>query len=314
MSDEITLCRFARPGSTDPETLNPDVDGKFVFAPFDPSGERLEINGPVKDSVQVTGIRPDLPVVNREEYMNLVAGAVEHIREKNLSKVVVARNKVIDRPADFDPEAFFKRLCSEYTHAFRYMLFHPSIGFWIGASPELLLSHAGDDFSTVALAGTLTGNEKGWTAKEYDEQGIVTRFIAEELTNAGAQDLHIGKPETVVAANVSHLKTDISGSIGSASPEVLLKVLHPTPAVAGYPRQASLDFIRDHESLQRDYYAGYFGLVNTDRSLIHVNLRCMRLYDDKIEFFAGAGITVDSDPLKEWVETERKIDTLLSLI
>ena len=51
----------------------------------------------------------------------------------------------------------------------------------------------------------------------------------------------------------------------------------------------------------------------TDTSLF-VNLRCMQLVIKKAILYAGAGITEDSIPDKEWEETELKLNTLLKVI
>jgi isochorismate synthase len=39
----------------------------------------------------------------------------------------------------------------------------------------------------------------------------------------------------------------------------------------------------------------------------------MQIYTDKAVLYAGAGITADSDPQKEWEETELKCLTLLNV-
>ena len=45
-----------------------------------------------------------------------------------------------------------------------------------------------------------------------------------------------------------------------------------------------------------------------------MNLRCAEIGEKLIAFYAGAGITEDSDPEKEWQETEMKCDTLLKFL
>jgi isochorismate synthase EntC len=39
----------------------------------------------------------------------------------------------------------------------------------------------------------------------------------------------------------------------------------------------------------------------------------MQLFADKVRIYAGAGVTVDSDPKDEWQETEMKMDNLKKL-
>ena len=40
----------------------------------------------------------------------------------------------------------------------------------------------------------------------------------------------------------------------------------------------------------------------------------MKIYNDRILMFAGGGITDESDPEMEWVETQRKISTITSVL
>jgi isochorismate synthase len=40
----------------------------------------------------------------------------------------------------------------------------------------------------------------------------------------------------------------------------------------------------------------------------------MKVDQDKVTFYAGAGVTEDSKPEKEWQETEMKMNTLLNVI
>ena len=45
-----------------------------------------------------------------------------------------------------------------------------------------------------------------------------------------------------------------------------------------------------------------------------VNLRCARIISQDLQLYVGAGITQDSDPQKEWEETQNKAKTLLAAL
>src|SRR5690606_5345125 len=86
-------------------------------------------------------------------------------------------------------------------------------------------------------------------------------------------------------------------------------------AVCGMPRVASIDFLKVHEGFDRQLYSGYLGPVNIDEEThLYVNLRCMQLLASKAAVYAGAGVTVSSNPVKEWQETELKCETLLNVV
>ena len=95
----------------------------------------------------------------------------------------------------------------------------------------------------------------------------------------------------------------------------LLEALHPTPAVCGSPKDEAMNLIRKLEEKDREYYCGIVGPARIRGSTnLFVNLRCMRVFEDKIRLHAGGGITKDSDPEAEWMETENKCQTMLDLL
>jgi isochorismate synthase len=76
-----------------------------------------------------------------------------------------------------------------------------------------------------------------------------------------------------------------------------------------------MDFIKTSEKHSRGYYAGFLGPMGISEPLrLYVNLRCMRVYDDRLILYIGGGITRESIPQDEWEETEIKADTLLSVL
>ena len=92
-------------------------------------------------------------------------------------------------------------------------------------------------------------------------------------------------------------------------------LLHPTSAVCGMPKLSALQFIEQNEHLNRGLYSGYLGPVNMGGiSKLYVNLRCMQLFDQSAKLYAGAGITFDSIPEREWDETTLKCHTLLDVM
>ena len=74
-------------------------------------------------------------------------------------------------------------------------------------------------------------------------------------------------------------------------------------------------FLKNQEGYDRQFYSGYLGPVNVhEESHIYVNLRCMQLFANVALLYAGAGVLADSDPEREWKETEMKMNTLGRII
>jgi isochorismate synthase len=257
------------------------------------------------------------------QYCRLVESAVDFIVASGIKKVVVSRTATAALPDDFAPVAAFQALCRRYPAAFVSLVAIPGVGTWIGASPELLLSVDSQALHTMALAGTQarppSPAEVQWSAKEIEEQALVSDYIRDFFHRA-----HVGAvteigPFTVTAGNVVHLRTDFRvelplGDLMALANRVLYE-LHPTSAVCGMPKDKALAFILQHEGYDRSFYSGYLGPVHIDgQSHLYVNLRCMQLGQGVAYLYVGGGVTADSSPDAEWRETELKAGTLLAVL
>ena len=83
------------------------------------------------------------------------------------------------------------------------------------------------------------------------------------------------------------------------------------------PKEISKEFILSNEGYDREFYTGFLGelnLTNTERTHLFVNLRCMKLTDNKATIYVGGGITKDSTAEREWDETQHKSKTMLNLL
>jgi isochorismate synthase len=91
--------------------------------------------------------------------------------------------------------------------------------------------------------------------------------------------------------------------------------MHPTPAVAGQPKEDAICFIKQLEPHDRDYYTGFLGPVSQDMEIdLFVNLRCLKITPGYLSLYVGGGITLDSDPADEWDETSWKVESLLKIM
>ena len=275
---------------------------------------------------------PELPDLDaRARFERTVELAVSAIRRNQFKKVVLSRTKDLPYCEEFQPAKAFCKLAKVYPHAFVSLVNLPDRNeMWLGASPEALVRQdSAGTFRTMSLAGTQNArNEVGelipkfdirWGEKEIEEQALVSRYIVECFKKIRLREYTETGPKTVLAGNLYHLRTDFEVDTSSLNfPElasVMLKLLHPTSAVCGVPKLPSLKFLTDIEGYDRSFYSGFLGpaQVGGDTNLF-VNLRTVRFKEGKATFFAGAGITEDSIPEREWEETEMKCDTLLKVI
>jgi isochorismate synthase len=253
----------------------------------------------------------------KEHFTKLVKKGILAIKEGTLEKVVPARTKLIPLEESFDLAKSLFRMLEAYPNSFVNFFHIPTVGTWIGASPEILIETKGNYFHTMSLAGTQPAigenplKTAAWTQKEIEEQALVSRYIVDCFKKIRLREYEEHGPKTVLAGTLLHLRSDFKVDMMATNfPQlgsVMLQLLHPTSAVCGMPRKPAHAFLKDFEDLDRSFFAGFIGPVNIENETsIYVNLRTASLQNGYSILYAGAGVTEDSDPEKEWEETELK--------
>lgn len=269
---------------------------------------------------------PEIPGTEPLAFKQLVERCRDAVISGTFEKIVPSRTKEVPLPPAFDLARVFALLTQRYPGAMVSTFSSTQTGCWVGATPETLVRiDANQHFHTVAVAGTQKF-EPGtdlrtitWTQKEIEEQALVERYIISCFKKIRLREFEEHGPKTVVAGNVVHLKTDFEvDMVATRYPQlgsVMLKLLHPTSAVCGMPMETSLGFLKAHEGYNREYYSGFLGPVKINHeSHLFVNLRCMQVSGNRARLYAGGGVLGESDPEKEWQETELKMNTLLHVI
>ena len=318
-------------------------DPGFVFAPFDVNNDPIKIIGELeKTSIEAQNkeahnSKTEFSERGRDQHLSLVEKAIEAIADNSFKKVVVSR--VVEKASNKAPWEILNSLLGQYPTAFCYWWYHPSIGMWLGATPEQLVHFQEGTFHTSSLAGTLPvieNTDPNWSLKEYEEQQMVTDYIVQNLQGNTVQ-IETSGPLSHKAGKLWHLKTLISGQLKSINElDDVVRALHPTPAVCGQPKTLAQTFIRENEGYDREYYTGCLGELNlvnqsmrssSNRNIenrayrsirkstnLFVNLRCAQLKEKVIQIYVGGGITKNSVAENEWQETVNKSKTIGSVI
>ncbi len=220
----------------------------------------------------------------------------------------------------FDPEAVMEEYFASFPDMFCFMFSHPSTGYWMGASPELLLEVIGDKLAkTRALAGTRPADTIGrWSEKNIEEHRIVVEDICLRInaleTPAKAEAL---EPYNFSYGVVEHLCTPIAirnVADGVFPAEDVIAAIHPTPAVCGFPRPDAMRDIAEAETTPRNCYGGLITVPGNNGPLAYVVLRCVHFDERNWAVYTGSGITAASDAFDEWNETAAKATPLIELL
>ncbi|MDC3132740.1 chorismate-binding protein [Flavobacteriaceae bacterium] len=304
------------------ETESLDIDGFILAAfqsqdatPFIPATHQVSFENPITkiERQEESHLSENL---FREPFVTLVKKAKDAIANEGLKKIVVSRAVVFQK--ETYPCTLFTNLLSLYPAAMISFWHHPKVGTWLGATPERLVSLEHGTLKTMALAGTQVfseGESPQWTAKENEEQQLVTDQLKTDLEKCYPNTaITISKPFTKKAGNLLHLCTDFELKSDQVALKPLLETIHPTPAVGGIPKDKATAFLIENENYKRRFYAGYLGRIEPNTTQLFVNLRCAQWNKKTLTLYVGAGITASSIPEKEWEETERKAETFLNAL
>jgi menaquinone-specific isochorismate synthase len=249
-----------------------------------------------------------------------VAAATERILAGELTKVVLARQLVVEADGDLDPTAVAARLFAAHPHALRF-----GIDGLVGASPELLVSRIGDVVRAHPMAGTTprTGDPATDARAAAELLASHKNRVEHQITIDVVHDALLGwcsyldaepEPSVASAGSVQHLATLVEGRLSHPSPSVLdlVAALHPTPAVGGWPRERALELLAELEPVPRGRYAGPVGWVDAaGNGAFAVGIRSVELDGPVASVFAGVGVVADSDPTSELEETRAKFRATL---
>ncbi len=261
--------------------------------------------------------RKDAP--GREGWEGNVGRALAAFSEGGLGKVVLARRAEFGFGEDLDGILLAEELRDAAPDCFRFYV-EPEEGVaFLGASPERLFRREGRSVRSEAVAGTRprgvsSAEDEGLrdellgSEKDRSEHGFVKVGIREALGPlCTGLEVESGVSEMKLASR-RHLVSRVRGELreGVTDAEVL-RALHPTPAVGGYPGGPALEGIRELEPFDRGWWAGPIGWVGADASEFAVGIRSGLIRGRTLALFSGAGIVPGSRAEEEWAEVEQKI-------
>ncbi len=285
-------------------------------------GNRADLTGLSRPPV----LDPEFDIMSESEWEQIVDAALRRIDHGDFEKVVLARAFRVQGDRPFAPTSIVRRLRDAYTNCFIFAMVHGERCF-LGASPERLVRVEDGLVAATCLAGSaprgataeqdeVLGNTLLASMKDRAEHAVVVSALCASLAEVCHEVTAPDRPTLMKMANVQHLYTPVQARIedGMGILDVVAS-LHPTPAMGGYPREAALAFIREHEGLDRGWYAAPVGwLDGRGAGEFAVAIRSALLHGAQASLFAGCGIVAGSDPLSEYAESELKLRPLLDAL
>lgn len=261
--------------------------------------------------------------LSKKDFVKKVTKSKKYIQRGDIYQVVLSKKmkfkiwgnvlNVYERLREINP--------SPYMYFFRMGERHI-----IGSSPEMLLRITGDRIETFPIAGTRPVSKNAKRNKDLrmellrDEKEIAEHTM---LVDLARNDLgRVSKYGTVHVkelmkvkkfSHVQHMISHVTGILrkGYDSHDAL-RAVFPAGTVSGAPKVRAMEIIDELEPNFRGPYAGAIGYFSCNGSCdFAISIRSVFTNRDEAFIQTGAGIVMDSDPGKEWMETEHKASALL---
>ncbi|MFV1987543.1 MAG: isochorismate synthase MenF [Gemmatimonadota bacterium] len=265
--------------------------------------------------------------VDTDEWRGGIERILRDIETGSVRKVVLARPLDVALAEVPDSASVLQALRSSNPLAHTYLVQFAHDRFLLGAAPELIGRLEGGRFQTMAVAGSIPrgadpeadewlGRQLMGSRKNLVEHQIVVEDISEHLASAGVQLGSPPEPELLRLPRIQHLRTELEATVEKGTHILaLVRALHPTAAVCGYPRPAAHAILAEEENVPRGWYAGPVGWFDErGEGEFAPALRSAVARGPLLRLYAGSGIVEGSDPGAEWDETRVKFQTMLQAL
>jgi anthranilate synthase component 1 len=267
----------------------------------------------------------------KEDYLAAVHRAKEYIAAGDVMQVQIGQ--VITKPFRDSPLSLYRSLRSLNPSPYMY--------YWnfdkfqvVGSSPEILVrqetvtedQHRKSQVTIRPLAGT---RKRGATPaedarleqelkadpKERAEHVMLIDLARNDVGRvAETGSVHVTDTMTIERySHVMHLVSNVTGTLNEGMNNIdVLRATFPAGTLTGAPKVRAMEIIDELEPVRRGIYGGATGYLSYGGEMdVAIAIRTGIVKDGMLYVQAAAGIVADSDPEKEWQETEAKARAVL---
>lgn len=263
---------------------------------------------------------------SHEDYLRAIERTKQYIVEGDIIQAVIAQR--FARETGIHPAELYRSLRVVNPSPYMYLLQFDEMAL-IGASPELLVKVEDGRVDVHPIAGTRprTGSpaEDERLAEElrHDPKELAEHVM---LLDLGRNDVgRVSKTGSVevtqsfdleLYSHVMHLVSHVQGDLREdMNAYDALRSAFPAGTVSGAPKIRAMEIIAELEPDRRGPYAGAVGFFDLSGNVeTCITIRTVLLRDKVAYVQAGGGIVFDSDPQREFEETQHKARALMAAI
>ncbi len=274
-------------------------------------------------SIDTDSLRSNM---KQDYFEEIVQKGKNYIYEGDIFQVVLSQRFEADMSGD--PFMLYRALRMVNPSPYLFYLDFEDFQL-VGSSPEVLVRVQEGETRVLPIAGT---RPRGKTHEEdlalEEDLKNDPKEVAEHimLVDLGRNDLsRVCKPGTVKMernlvierySHVMHIVSDVVGELqdNQTSVDALMQCF-PAGTVSGAPKIRAMEIIDELERTKRGIYAGAVGYFDFSGNMdTCIAIRTMVVTNNKAYIQAGAGIVADSNPAKEFTETQNKAAALIQAL
>ena len=264
-----------------------------------------------------------VPRVSPGDYTAAIERSKQYIRDGDVFQVVISQR--FDHEITAEPIDVYRVLRALNPSPYMYLLTLESPAgetySIVGSSPEALVKVQGGRVFTHPIAGSRPrgdtperdielADELLADPKEQSEHLMLVDLARNDLSKvcvAGTVDV-TEFMQVERFSHIMHLVSSVEGNLAPGANAVdVFRATFPAGTLSGAPKPRALEIIDELEVAQRGVYGGvvgYFGLAG-DADLA-IAIRTATIAGGMARVQAGAGLVADSDPHKEYEESQNK--------
>jgi anthranilate synthase component 1 len=261
------------------------------------------------------------------EFRDMVERTKKYIYDGDIIQAVLSQRFSADIP--YSPFAVYRALRMVNPSPYMFLLNCGDFSI-VGASPEVMAKCEGKKITVRPIAGT---RKRG--GDEQADKALENELLADPkeraehimLVDLGRNDIgRIAREGSVRVDNlmtveryshVMHIVSNVTGILDTSKyePDSVMRSTFPAGTLSGAPKVRAMQIISELENERRGPYGGTVAYYSFDGNINScITIRTAVLKDGKAYFQSGAGIVADSDPEKEYEETENKARAMLKAI
>ena len=282
--------------------------------------ERILNKKPKTNSLVANDLRTN---ITQEKFEAMVRKAKRYIKDGDIFQAVLSKRFEFTFKGDLID--FYQALRDINPSPYMYFLKMKRRAI-VGSSPEMLGRVEGKCADTFPIAGTRPiGKNVHEDERLADDLLNDPKERAEHVMLIDLARNDLGKvcrfgtvtvPEFMTVQKYSHVQHIVSRVSGQLKPDCdaidTFKAVFPAGTVSGAPKKRAMEIIDELEPSRRGPYAGAIGYFSYNGNAdFAITIRTLVAEGNRAYIQTGAGIVADSEPAREWFETEHKAKALL---